>query len=702
MARSFHHTFLSAVVALVVAGTATAQDTLLQEAVTAIRLGNTEAAKAKLREILTADPSSEEALAMYQSVSQDEWYMMITGSDGTIRQIAQSILERAKAERQERSRDMGEIDGLVAIATAVDSDHGARQGAINKLISMHGEFAVPALVGRLGNADDVEGQIRAIYALSQLHSVAVLPLIEALKSSNELTVQNAAAALHHIGDMRAAPAMSHLANDGRVGVSQIAKRFLAAKRVQGGDVDLLLAQADSYLKGDIPMGGFSDVVWTLVDDKLVATDVPALVYPTELAKSCANDAVAIAPQNAGAVSMLAQANLAQAQLIESSIASGDESVAGLADVVADLKIAAHATGLPALRAALDAGIAKGLVPVAVGAINALAQSEGADTIGQSSLIRALDSTDKRIAYAAATALVRASNGVNVPASAKVVSVLANAVTEESVNTIHVISPDNAAQVAVATTSKTRGKIAEASTTAVGGLNKILTNPNIDVVVINEILPDRLPEDVIGNLKKDSRMANIRVVIVAKDVEAAAERFGDSIHGVVQAPLTGEALNAEVNRVLEGASNPAGARAEGYASQASSALLAIAAGKGSVAAAIANLSSQLNRGDSVAVPAARTIGISGGPGEVDALTGALTGGSDAVKVASAEALGQILGRLESCPANAMAALVAAVQGDGSVALRTAAAMALGKAKLDGSQKGDVQKKLHRIAGQSHDG
>ncbi|MCR9243615.1 MAG: HEAT repeat domain-containing protein [bacterium] len=700
MARSFHHTLLAAVVACVVAGQAGAQSQL-KEAVTAIRLGKSEEAKEILRQILTSDPSNEDALAFYQSVSQDEYFMLLTERDEDIRKIAQTILERAKAERKEQSRDGEAIQALVDTATSADSDHGARQGAINSIISNHGEFAVPALVEKLANADDVDGQIRAIYALSQLHSVAVLPLIEALKSSNEIVVQNAAAALHHIGDQRAAPAMARLANDNRQGVATIAKRFLAANKVMGSDVDLLLKQANEYLKGNVPPGGFSDVVWSLQDDKLVATDVPALVYPSELAKSCAADAVAIAPQSLDAVSMLAQANLAQANLIEASIAQGDDSAAALADVVPELKIAAQATGLPALRAALDAGMSQGLVPVAVGAIDALAVSEGADTIGQSSLIKALDSSDKRVQYAAAAALVRASNGVNVPAAAKVVDVLAAAVTEESVRSIQIISPDMEAKAAAAAADSARGVATNAASGAVGGMQKLLINPSTDVVVINEILPDGLPEVVIGNIRKDSRMANTRVIVIAKDTEAATERFGDTINGVVQHPLTGEALIAEVNRVLEGVSNPTASR-DGYAAAASSALHMVAAGKGNIAAALSNLGAQLNRGDDVSVPAAKTLGLAGGANELNALVAALEGGSDMLKVASADAIGSILARVDGAPEATIAALKAAVMGDGGVDLRMAAARALGKAKLDARQKGDVQAGLRRIAGTSNDG
>lgn len=697
MARSFTHSLLAAAVAVVVGGSALAQ-TSLQEAVNQLRLGHPDEAKAALRAILQSDPSNADALKLYQSISQDEWFLLLTGTDEEMRQVAQSLLERAKAERQARSRDAAAIATLVDTATSAASDHGARQGAINKLIAQHGEFAVPALLEKLSNRDDNEGQIQAVYTLSQLHSVAVLPLLEALKSSNELTVQNAAAALRHIGDLRAAPAMAWLQNDSRAGIAQIARSFVQEKGVKGNAVELLLEQARSYLRGEVPAGGFSDVVWRLVDDKLVATDVPALLYSAELAKSCAADAVTIAPQEPAAVSMLAQANLAQANLITTSLAQGDESLRALEPMAAELKIAALATGLPALRSALDAGVAQGLAPLAVGAIDALATAESADTIGSSSLKAALNSTDKRVSYAAATALVRATGGVNVPDVDRVVAVLGDAVAEEAFRTIHVIDPTQETKAAVAATSKVRSNAVDASTSAISGMSALLNNPNVDVLVINEILPDRLPEDVIGNVKKDTRMANTKIVVIAKDVEAAQTRFGDSVQGVVQAPLSGEALVAEVNRVLEGSTNPSGARAEGFATNASEALLAIAAKKGSIAGALDNLALQLNRSDAVAVPAAKALGMGGSVAQLDALTKAMQDGSAEVKKAAAMAIGHVLARTGSCPDHVAAALIATLeQGDADVGLRTAAAVALGNANLEAKQAGDVQMKLRKIAG-----
>ena len=694
MVRSFPHSLLAAAVAVIVGGSATAQVTPLQEAVTLLRLNKQGEGLQKLREILTSDPSNTEALRLYQSVSQDEWYMLMT-TKGEVQQIAQLILDRAKVETKKRSRDEAAINALVATATAKDSDHPTRQTAINKLIADHGEFAVPALVAKLGD-DDSEGQIQAIYTLQQLGAVAVLPLIEALKSSMNIVVQNAAAALHHIGDSRAIPAMVGLANDVRPSISEIARKFLAKKSAGGNTVDLLVAQAHDYLKGDVPYGAASEVVWTLKDDKLVATDVMPLLYPSELAKACAADAVRINPASLPARTMLVEANVAQAYLIETSIAQGDAAFKPLEPVVEELKITALATGVDAMRSALDEGVKHGMAPVAIGSIQALAKAEIIGTIDQSSLIAALNSSDKRIKYAAAHALVSASGGARVPQADRVVAVLADAVAEEEVRTIQVIAPAVDTAAAVASSSKVRGFAIDASTSAVSGMHSLLVNPNVDVVVINEILPDQLPEAVIGNIKKDPRMANTRVVVIAKDEEAAKTRFGEGV-SIVKAPLTGENLIEAVNKALAGSTNPGNVRAEAYAANASNSLLAFAAQKGDIGAALANLGLQLNRGDAVSVPAAKALGLAGGQGQLAPLTQALGGaGSLDLKKAAAEALGNVLGRLDHCPEDVGSALAAVLTSSGDVGLRAAAAAAFGKAKIDNAKKADMLKHLNKIA------
>lgn len=698
MARSFHQSLLAAAVALVVGGSALSQGSPMQEAVNLLRLNNKADATTKLQEIINADPSNEAAHDLYQSISQDEWYMLMTEA-GEISKIARSILDRAKTTQRERSRDEDAINALVITATNGGNDYGTRQAAVNTLVSAHGEFAVPALVAILGDPNNSDGQIHAISVLSQLHSVAVLPLIESLKSSNDLAVQNACAALHLIGDARALPIMTHLANDDRVNISTIAKKFVAKKGAGGDALSQLLAQSNSYLRGNVPVGGFSKVVWTLVDNKLVSTDVPALLYPTELAKSAASDAARIAPASVDARSAVAAANLAQSNLIGSSIAAGDETVSGMEGVAAELRIAALASGTDAMRGALDAAVKQGLAPVAIEAIAVMADMGVLDD--QTTLLAALQSTDKRIKYAAAEAIVRSSTGSDVPMLTSVVGVLAQAVTEEKVNTIHMIMPDAASRAVAEVCSAERSKVYVSDATATDGTLTLMGNPSIDVVVLSEILPDALPEDVIGNIRKDGRMDNTKIIVVTKDQDAAAEHFGDNVT-YITAPLTAENLQAAVAAALEGAENPGGARAEGYASKASAALLSLAGRKADIAGAMANLALQLNRGDSVSVSAAKAIGISGGEAQLTALIGALENGSGDLKKASALAIGSVLSRMTSCPDNVYDALNTAMDGSTDSGLRLAIAAALGKAKIDSQKKLELMKKVSRVAGSSNEG
>jgi hypothetical protein len=617
------------------------------------------------------------------------------GEASDIQKIAQTILERAKVEQKVRSRDEAAIAALVATATAADSNYGVRQSAINKLIADHGEFAVPALVEKLGNVNDAEGQIQAIYTLSQLRSAAVLPLIEALKCSNEHVVQNAAAALHHIGDDRAIPAMAQLANDDRAGIRAIGTKFLAKKNASGNAVDLLIAQAGEYLKGNVPPGGYSEVVWSLKDDKLHGTDVAPVLYPSELAKSVAADAVRLAPSSLAARSMLSQAYLGQAHMIDTAVAQDDAAVKAVAPVAAELRNTALAMGMDSIRAALEAGVKGGNPAVAVEAVGTLARAS--DTIDQGSMLMALQSSDKKVRYAAANALVKANGGVKVPQADLVVAVLADAVTEEAVRTIQVIAPAVEARSAVAASSKTRGLAVDASADAVSGMRSLLVNPNVDVVVINENLPDGMPEVVIGNIKKNATMANAKIVVIAKDEEAAKTRFGDGV-AILKGPLTGENLVAAVNTALDGVTTPANARAEAYAAEASSGLLAIAANQGAIGTALDSLCKQLNRSDAVAIPAAKAIGFGGGAGELTALVAVLAGGGSVdLKKAAADASGSILGRLGTCTDDVCAALFAAIDGATDAGLRLSLATALSKANLPAEKRAELLKKLGRIAG-----
>ena len=81
----------------------------------------------------------------------------------------------------------------------------------------------------------------------------------------------------------------------------------------------------------------------------------------------------------------------------------------------------------------------------------------------------------------------------------------------------------------------------------------------------------------------------------------------------------------------------------------------------------------------------------------ALVAALGGsGSVELKKATADAIGHIVSRAGSCSDEVAAALMTAMDASTDVGLRTALAVALGKASLDPAKKAELLKKLGRIA------
>jgi HEAT repeat protein len=689
---------LSAVIAAM-SGLAAQPDTLFQEGVKALRLGKKEEALAKFQAVLAADPTHEQAFTIWQQTDRDIWNWLLL-EQGEMSKIAAHLADLAKLNRKTMSRDEAAIAPLVETATAVDKDYGERYKAINKLVADHGEFAVPALVKKLAHEDD-RVQDRAILALHRLGSAATLPLIEALNSEEVLIRRNVAAALSHIGDTRALPAVSGLANND--GAEEV--RFVARKAVdrlggaKGDAVEAFLRQVDAYLAG--AQGEVSDVVWTWKDGGLVAEDVPPQIYRLAVAQKFAHSAWRLDPVNERAKSAYVRALLAEAAAIDEAVAGTavDEKMAALKDRPASLRVKALVAGPEVLRRALGEARDAGMVPVAVETAKLLGQVENRSTLPSSPLLAALDDGDKRIAYAAALAIAEASGGTNVPGVDRVVKVLGEAVGEESLRTIFVVDGARTARTAAeASYAGKRGTAVQVRESGASAAASLLTFPNVDVIVVNEILPDVVPEHLIGLVRKDDRLKDTKILVVANDPDQAAQRFGDRINGAIKGPLSAENLEAKVSEVLAGVDM--GSRrqwADNIAAAASEALAELAQGDVQLGPVATDLAAQLSRPDAVSIPAAKALGAAGGPAEVNALAAAITGsGSSALKAAAAKALGCIAQHLGSLPAPVVDQLVAALPA-ADADVRAAIAGALGRAHLPPGDSLRVLETVNGLAG-----
>lgn len=667
--------------AFVLSSVAPAQDVEFAEAIKLLRMDQKEEALAKLREVLQLDPSNEDALRLYRNTDQDIWYMLLL-EEGEIGQIAQSLLERAKMQRRELSRDEGAIAALVDLACSSNSSFAERNAAVRSLVSDHGEFAVPALIEFLRNSDDEAEQLNVIVALYKLGAAGTLPLIEALHTDDANVRRTAAAALSQIGDPRAAAALARLVRvDDQESVRDIARRTLPKLGVDPGadPVRLFLGNARSYLQGRGP-GEASEVSWNLVDGRLVPTEVPGPIYPLELAKKNAHAALILDPLSQDALTLVAQTYLAQIAVISESLTAGDPDFEPFAEKLDSLRWVAMATGPRTLQLALDDALARDLGPVAVGAIEAL-ELAAVDEEPSVALAEAVQNPNSTISVTAALALASLGRDLPPEQAREVVAVLGQAVTQESIKVIKVIdSAPTTRQVAAEASG--RGLSYQVVDSAVTAISELYSFPNVDVVVINEVL-DRLPEDVIGLIRKDSRMEQVKILVVASDVDAAMDRFGDTIDGVIEGPLNAQNLPSEVEAVLEGIEmDQLRSRADRIARSASEALMNLANGQVNVSPALGSLTTQLDRPDDIAVPAAKAIGAGGTVSQLGPLLTAMESSSTSLelKIACADAAGRIMGRASEISAEVYERMMSVLESEDDSGLRLSVATALGKAPL----------------------
>ncbi len=694
MARAFVNKLFGTAAVLLIAALAAAQDSFA-EGVKLYRLGKLDEALKKFEEVLAADPSNEQAFELWKNTDLAVWRALML-EQNEIGKVARHLLDLATLGRKERSRDEARIQELVDQATG-GGDYAVRRQATIALMADHGEFAVPALVAKLGNADDVNGQRNAILALHNLGRAATLPLLEVLGSDDPLVRQNAVAALGYVKDERAAPALKHLADsDANEVVRETAGRVVATLGVDPAAtaVDLYLHAAGDYLTdGGVRDIDRSAVIWSLTDGKLAAQDVPAAVYNFELAKKAAHAAFALDPANETAGVLLARSYLGEATAISESLAANpsNEALAAWSAKIPALRNAAAAGGLEVVRWAAAASRRSGMTPMAVAAIELLGELEDRDTLPSSPLTDALGAEDKRIAYAAALAMTKASGGAAPPTAERVVEVLGTAVREETILTVKVIDQSPVTEKAVREARMSRGVVAWVDASAVKAMNDLYQFPNVDVVVLSEDIGDARPEAIIGLIRKDPRMQQMKILVVSNDPAAIAERYGDRINGTIQGPVSGESLREAINAALAGVQPDVHrARADKIAVAASEALHTLAAGGVAVDAALDSLVAQLGRADAVAVPAAAAIGRGGNVAQLEALLA--TSGGDAagleLKVACTDAAGMILGRAGEVPAGAY---------DGLFAIATNAGAGAGQGQAGRCQQGAAGRGAARRSG-----
>jgi CheY-like chemotaxis protein len=661
-----------------------------KQGVDLLQRGHKEEALKALQKVLAMSPNEEAAYSLWKETDYSVWRDLLV-EGGQFELAAKRLIQLARIGRKAHQNDPEAIKTLVA-QVLNNQDALGRQKAVRALSSQHGEYAVPYLLPLLSGDSDEDKRVLAMHALAQMDTDVVLPLIEALNMTEPAQRRNVALVLGNIGDPRAAgPLVWASAHDADESV-RAAARDAAGRMRAGGDAlaYFLKTGEDYYYQRDSVLRDhdYSDVVWSLKDGQLTATPVPRFLYNDELSKKAYDRALRANSNSTEALAGLARAYVDEQTKIEMMERSGKDIGEWKARAEESL-MAVNAAGIDALDLALrwsvkaaDSSTASALCRV----LGPLCKTP------VESLKMALASNDGATRSEAAVALGMIASRNGQSADPRIISALGEAAGREILRLAMVIDADSVRAKEIAALLEKNGVLVNVWNTGAKGLTMVHRAPVVDVVLVAETLPDITTEQVIDEIKTDDRLANLPIVILAKNADDATKLFGDKIAGV---EVGGEmkAVEAVLSKGLTGDR----ALADSLSMRAATTLDRLAhADHNDLGPVIPALMSTLaTRPDGVIIPAMHALGVVGGAAQTNGLIAVLADEkhSDEARIAAARAVAEILaGDANALSPDGLAQIQAVVSSKASIGLRNAAAHCLGLVHLDPAARAELMHKL----------
>lgn len=665
--------------ALLTAPVALAQDvkSTFDQGVELLARGRNEEALRAFQQVLSMEPTHEQAWELWTSTDHKVW-LEILKAQGDLELVGKRMMGLVEAARRARRNDDASIKKLLGDLQV--EDPVSRHAALRQLAADHGEYAVPYLIGWLGDSGNEERRITAIQALSAMHD-AVLPLHEALDSSDDFLRQGIVMVLERTKDPRSAGALAHTAKSDSSDVCRnLAQKALAAMGAGADPVAAYTKLGDDYhmRRGNVLADyHWSEVVWSFADGRLSSTPTPAALYADAMAKKCFRRALALDAGYVPAHAGLARAHAGEVAAVEAARRAGAD-VSALEPVAGNAAVALGLGGAVAADSALASALDAGDGATAVVLVRALAEMSAAPT---AAMVRAMSSLDGAVQNEAVVALGNMSVWGKHRANPELVNALGAIASREVLRIAYVIDGDEARANATVAALRGAGMLVNHSASGVQGLALLRRMAGVDVVVVAERLSDITAHQIIHELKTESHLATAPVFVSAANADEVANTFGDKVAGAFNA--------ADLSAVTAAMETNVGAerqRAESLAQQAAD-VLAKLGGTGTDLSAVAGqLVVALSRPDGVAVPAAYALVTAGNASHVTALSSVVAdaGRSEGVRVAASHALTALFGRGVAA-GDAAAILNAVVSSDSPLAVRKAAAQALGASAMSVSDR-----------------
>lgn len=677
---------------------------LFNEGMSLFEQGRESEALATLQRALALDPTSDEAYELFRALErehiartedgafQDEAWMTLLMRGGQFELVAKRFLDLAELGRIERRNDRDAIRALL-MEIKNDPTPSERRRIVATLRARHGEYAVPYMIGALADRSDDDYRVRAMLTLSEMGGSVVPPLMEALEAeaTDPYLARNVAVVLGNIGDPRATGSLTWLANsDAEAGVRNAAGEAL--EDVLGGSsanrpaTDILVEEGSAYLnrRDEVLLPYmYSAVVWDWEGGELVPTSVSHDMYGEEMAKKSFFRALDADESNLDARAGLVRAALVQDYELSLVAESGGDVEDQRVQAAEGLLVALTA-GPDAMERALSSAMDDQDVAATVAILRAYGQSASAPT---TAMQQALGHQVAEVREEAAIALAHtALAGNSTSVDGTVIAELANAGGRSIMRTAMVIDGNQARLDRIVAALSERGVACLRSSTGALGLATLRRAGGVDVVVCANTLPDLTTQAVLTNVRNDVSLSQTPFVVVAEDTDAAEDLYDDRAEAVIGGADDVEAIIEALGERV----NVDRAEADDLSRRAALALSALASAGVDVSASAEHLARALDpsesRPDAVIVPAMHVLALRGSAAEGEALLGVLTddGRSDEARTAAGRALANLLRRTGGVGVDYEAVEVV-VNSDAAIAVRQAAAQALGAVSLGDAQR-----------------
>lgn len=515
------------------------------EAQDLFKRGRIEESLQKFREVLAANPSNEDALAMWDRAGRDVFVPMLL-REGEASTIARRFAELAKVSRKEKAGNADAIKALVE--QVITGDYRAQRDAMNKLIADHGGYAVEYLYPYLADQDHLEARVNAIMALTKLGGDAVLPLIQVLKSSNDAMRANAAAVLGMIGDGRATPSLTALLTGDK---SEMVREQagVALKKMNGmgaGAAQLYQQHAMDYIMGEptVVRPYLSlHVIWSWAADQLTKKEVSPALFPVEMARQSALEALRLEPGQPDAQAAYVVACAAEKAELQAAKNGGGPDLGVDADALsAQVDTVLGLAGPETLSIALTATLDLNDAPTSAVLIEALGRAKASGPVLQ----RALESRDKLIRYPAALALANAGQNL-----LGVVQVLMEAVAEDAVRNVVVIDDQDDSRNAMVSALADKGYNVVWASSGPLGLSRALSFPTKDVVIVRSDMRDMTLDGIVRSMKDNPRTQSSAILVVASRARLEEEQklYEGKVAGFIESGSPASAFLPQLEAAL---------------------------------------------------------------------------------------------------------------------------------------------------------